>query len=257
MVLPQSCVNNGGQTSLIRLDHVPQLDQEAPLSEKALRALGLWQARAGEVVTVIDEQMTSYLARLTSLEEGSASCVPFQRLRTPVESPIQIEVYLSLPDEEGFEQVLQRLTELGVNRIVSIQSECSATQEERAARQEKSHGRAEVIRKASRQCRRAMLPELLEVHSFTEALSCAATKELKLMLHEGDTTWSLTEGFGSFKPQSVALMVGPEGGFSAEEVEQAQADGVLPVSLGPRRLRTKTAAIVAAALIQSYLGDLG
>ena len=257
MVLPQSCVNNGGQASLIRLDHIPQLDQEAPLSEKALRALGLWQARAGEVVTVIDEQMTSYLARLTSLEEGSASCIPFQRLRTPVESPVQIEVYLSLPDEEGFEEVLQKLTELGVNRIVLIKPASSATQEVPVARQEESSCWPEVVLKASRQCRRAMLPELLEVHSFAEALRCAATKELKLMLHEGDSTWSLTEGFGSFKPQSVALMVGPEGGFSAEEVEQAQADGVLPVSLGPRRLRTKTAAIVAAALIQSYLGDLG
>ena len=65
------------------------------------------------------------------------------------------------------------------------------------------------------------------------------------------------QGFGSFKPQSVALMVGPEGGFSAEDVEQAQAEGVLPVSLGPRILRTETAAMVAAALVQSYLGDLG
>jgi 16S rRNA (uracil1498-N3)-methyltransferase len=257
MVLPQSCVNNGGQASLIRLDHVPQLDQETPLSEKALRTLDLWQARAGEVVTVVDEQMTSYLVRLTSLEEGSASCVPFQRLRTPVESPVQIEVYLSLSDKEGFDQVLQKLTELGVNRIVSIKSECSATQDVGAARQESSHRWAEVIRKASRQCRRAMLPELLEVHSFSEALSCAATKELKLMLHEGDTTWSLTESFGSFKPQSVALMVGPEGGFSAGDVEQAQAEGFFPVSLGPRILHNETAAIVAAALLQSYLGDLG
>jgi 16S rRNA (uracil1498-N3)-methyltransferase len=243
MVLPQSCVNNGGQASLIRLDHVPQLDQETPLSEKALRTLDLWQARAGEVVTVVDEQMTSYLVRLTSLEEGSASCVPFQRLRTPVESPVQIEVYLSLSDEDGFDQVLQKLTELGVNVG--------------AARQEISHRWAEVIRKASRQCRRAMLPELLEVHSFSEALSCAATKELKLMLHEGDTTWSLTESFGSFKPQSVALMVGPEEGFSAGDVEQAQAEGFFPVSLGPRILHNETAAIVAAALLQSYLGDLG
>lgn len=257
MVLPQSCVNNGGHASLIRLDHAPQLDQETPLSVNALRALGLWQARAGEIVTVVDEQMTSYLARLTSLEEDSASCVPFQRLLTPVESPIQIEVYLSLPDEDGFETALQQLTELGVNRIVSIESGCSVSQDVCDARQKKSHCWPEVVRKASRQCRRAMLPEFFEVHSFTEALSCAATKELKLMLHEGDTTWSLTEGFGSFKPQSVALLVGPEGGFSANEIEQAQAEGVLPVNLGPRTLRPETAAIAAAALVQSYLGDLG
>jgi 16S rRNA (uracil1498-N3)-methyltransferase len=54
-----------------------------------------------------------------------------------------------------------------------------------------------------------------------------------------------------------AFLLRPEGGFSAEEIEQAQAEGVLPVSLGPRILHNKTAAIVAAALVQSYLGDLG
>jgi 16S rRNA (uracil1498-N3)-methyltransferase len=80
---------------------------------------------------------------------------------------------------------------------------------------------------------------------------------LKLILYEGDVSWSFTEGIGSFKPQSIALLIGPEGGFSQEEVEQAQTVGFLPVSLGPRILRAETAAIVATALAQSYLGDLG
>ena len=97
----------------------------------------------------------------------------------------------------------------------------------------------------------------MPVHTFTEALASAGSAELKLMLYEGDVSWSITEGIGSFKPQSVALLIGPEGGFSQDEVVQAQAEAFLPVSLGPRILRTETAAIVAAALVQSYLGDLG
>ena len=76
------------------------------------------------------------------------------------------------------------------------------------------------------------------------------------MLHEGETAWSFVEGFGSLRPQSVALLIGPEGGFAEEEVSLARDAGFLPVSLGPRILRTETAAIVAAALVQSYLGDL-
>jgi 16S rRNA (uracil1498-N3)-methyltransferase len=255
--LPQSCVNKGGQASLIRLDNVPQLDEETPLSAEALQALSLWQARAGEVLTVIDPQLSSYRVRLTSLDQESASCVPFQRLTMPAESLLHLEVYQSLPDKERFELVLQKLTELGVNRIVPIESQHSATLEERDSRQKQSPRWPEVINKASRQCRRAMLPELLEIHTFSEALSCAGTAELKLMLLGGDAPWSLAESFGSFKPQSVALLVGPEGGFSREEVEQAQAEGFLPVSLGPRILRAETAAIVAAAIVQSSLGDLG
>ncbi len=252
-----SCVNNGGSVSLIRLDHVPQLEVETPLSTEALSALFYWQARPGETLTVIDPEATAYRARITSLDPEHAACVPFQRLTAPVESLLRIEVYQSLPDKERFELVLQKLTELGVTRIVPLESQHSATLEERDARQKKSHRWPEVIRKASRQCRRAMLPELLPVHTFTEALACAGSAELKLMLYEGDVSWSFKEGIGSFKPQSVALLIGPEGGFSQDEVEQAQAEAFLPVNLGPRILRTETAAIVAAALVQSYLGDLG
>lgn len=251
-----SCVNNGGPRSLIRLECVPQLEAAVSLTKEALTALSLWQARPGEVMTVIDPEEAAYRARITCLEPGHASCVPFERLMSTVESALRVEVYQSLPDRERFELVMQKLTELGVDRIVPLESRHSITLEERDARQKKSHRWSEVINKAARQCRRAMLPELMAVHTFTEALFCAKSAELKLMLYEGGTSWTFTEGIGSFKPQSIALLVGPEGGFSQEEVEQAQAVGFLPVSIGPRILRTETAAIVAATLAQSYLGDL-
>jgi len=256
MALSQSCVNSGGPASLIRLDRVPRLEEEISLSATARAALTCWQARPGEVLTVIDPTTTAYRARISSVAPEHAVCVPFQRLPGPVESPLRIEVYQSLPDKERFELVLQKLTELGVARIVPLESQHSITLDERDAQQKKSHRWPDVISKASRQCRRAMLPELMPVHTFAEALAGATATELKLMLYEGDVLWSFTEGVGSFRPQSVALLVGPEGGFSPVEVADAQAVGFLPVRLGPRILRTETAAIVATALLQSYLGDL-
>ncbi len=256
MALPLSCVNNGGPASLIRLAQVPQLENETPLSPEALVALSHWQARPGETLTVIDPQATCYRARITSLDPDHAACVPFQRLTAPTESLLRIQIYQSLPDKERFELVLQKLTELGVDYIVPMESQHSSIIEERDASQKKSHRWPEVIRKAARQCRRAILPELMPVHTFTEALASAGSAELKLVLYEGDVSWSFTEGIGSFKPQSVALLIGPEGGFSQDEVVQAQAEGFLPVSLGPRILHTETAAIVAVALVQGYLGDL-
>jgi 16S rRNA (uracil1498-N3)-methyltransferase len=208
-------------------------------------------------MTVVDPEATAYRARIADLDPEQAFCVPFQRLEKPVESSLHIEVYQSLPDKERFELVLQKLTELGVARIVPLESQHSTTLEERDAQQKKSHRWPEVISRAARQCRRAMLPELLPVHTFSEALACAGPAELKLMLYEGDATWTFREAIGSFRPQSIALLIGPEGGFSTGEVEQARATGFLPVSLGPRILRTETAAMVAAALAQAFLGDLG
>jgi len=222
------------------------------LAASASEALKCWEARPGEILTVVDPQSTAYRARITSITEGT--CVPFEQLPA-AESLLHIEVLQAIPDKERFELVLQKLTELGVDRVLPVESQHSATLEERDAQQKKSHRWPDVISRAARQCRRAMLPELIAPQSFAEVVS-SNEAELKLMIYEGETAWSFVEGLGSLRPQSVALLIGPEGGFSPEEVDMAREAGFLPVSLGPRIMRTETAAIVAAALVQSYLGDL-
>lgn len=256
MDLLQSCANCGGPKSLIRLDRVPRLDVETPLSAEALVALGHWQAQPGEILSVLDPEATAYRARISCMEPGQASCVPFQRLRVSVESQLRIEVYLALPGNDYFEVLLSKLTELGVARIVPLGLQPSITPDG-DLRQEQLYRWAEIINKTSRRCRRAMLPELMPVQAFAEMLLLANSAELKLMHHEGDVSWSFREAIGSFKPQSIALLIGPEGGFSSDDVEQAQAVGFLPISLGPRTLDAETAAVVAATLAQSSLGDLG
>jgi 16S rRNA (uracil1498-N3)-methyltransferase len=251
------CVNNGGDASLVRLDEFPVLETETPLSPAALAALESWQARPGEVLTVVDPDLTGYRARVVSLEPEAPLCVPFASLDAPPESVLRITLFQALPEKERFELVLQKATELGAARLVPLQTRHSATQDEHDTPQRKSHRWPELVSRAARQCRRAMLPQLLAVTPFEEALALAVDCELKLMLYEGHTAWTVAEAVGQFNAQSVALLVGPEGGFAVAEVEQAQAAGFVPVSLGPRILRTETAAIVGIALLQSLLGDLG
>ena len=251
-----ACVNRGGANSLLRLPERPELEREIRLTAGSELALEAWQARPGEVLTVLAPDQTAYRARLTSVGKNDARCIPFECLRVLPESDLALHVYHALPDKERFELVLQKLTELGATRLVPMQTEHSLSLAERDAPQKKSHRWPEVLLGAARQSRRAMLPELFEVVSFQVALELAGQAELGLMLYEGDTHWSLTEGIGSFQPQSVALLVGPEGGFSEQERDAAQAAGILPVRLGPRILRTETAAIAAAAVVQNLVGDL-
>ena len=254
--LSQLCVNGGGPESVVVLDCLPQLGSEVRLSERALAALHHWQTRPGEILSLVDNEANTYRARITSLDPKHPACVPFEKLSLPTEHPLTIQIYHSLPERERFELVLQKTTELGVDRIVPMESRRSITLSERDSVQKKSHRWPDVVLKAARQCRRAMLPELMPVLSFERAVQLASSAELKLILYEGETFWRFTEGINSHKPHSVALMVGPEGGFASEEIQFAQKAGFLPVTLGPRILRTETAAIVATALIQSYLGDL-
>lgn len=252
-----ACINEGGPASLVRLAAVPELDTELILPSTAVEALRRWQARPGEIVTVVDPEQSYYRARLTSLETDRGRAIPFEQSLRPFESRVTVEVYQALPEKERFELILQKLTELGVARIVPYVSGRSATLEERDAGQRKSHRWPEVVRRAARQCRRAMLPELYPVVSWDEATYLASQADLKLMLFEGDAPWTLKEALNGARPDRVALFVGPEGGFTPEEVEDGRQMGFLPVSLGPRILRTETAAIVGAALLQYALGDLG
>lgn len=252
-----ACVNDGGPSSIIRLAAVPGLETETVLAEDSLPALNAWQARAGEILTVVDPGGDHYRARLTSVSTVPPRCVPFTCLDSPSESPLRIDVFHALPERERFELVLEKLTELGVARIVPMETARSTTMVERDARQRKSHRWPDLLRRAARQCRRAMLPELLAPLDFDSSLTLAARAELKLLLDSDDAPWSMHEAVGKLRPESVALLVGPEGGFSREEVARAQNAGILPVRLGPRILRTETAAIAAVTLVQGMVGDLG
>ena len=242
--------------SLIRLDCVAQAEVPSPFSAEAAAALTCWSARPGMIVTVVDAQGGMWRARLLELSEEGGILVPFYRSLRSLESPLSITVYQALPAKERFELILEKLTELGVTRIVPVVSQHSATLATRDAKQQKSHRWPEVLRRAAVQCRRAMIPELSPCLDLSEVYTDARNADLRLMLYEGEGTASLKEVLEKGGYRQVALLVGPEGGFSPEEVVAARAHGFLPITLGPRILRTETAAISAATIIQFAFGDL-
>lgn len=253
----RACVNSGGGATLIRLQTVAVSEQEAPFGTAAAAALQCWKVRTGAIVTVVDLHMQYWRARLTVLTEEGGVVIPFRKFTQPVESSLRLAVGQAIPEKERFELVLEKLTELGAGCIVPFESSRSATVVERDARQRKSHRWPEVVRRAAIQCRRAMIPELAPVCSFAEVLAEFSAAELKLLCYEGEGTWTLREALDRCRPESLAVLIGPEGGFASDEVEMARGAGFLPVSLGPRLLRTETAAIATVAVLQYALGDLG
>lgn len=249
------CENEGGVSSLVHLRHFLRLDEPYIISDPAsFEALRLWRIRPGGAFTLKDGSGTFYRARVRELSEEEATIVPFERTGNP-EAEVEIRVYQALPQKERFEWVLQKLTEIGVRRIVPFTSAHSISVQERDAAQKKSHRWPEVVRKAACQCRRALIPELGPMLSWEEMLTELESAEVKLILAENGGSWSMREALQDMNLQQVAVVVGPEGGFSDEEIECARSRGVLPVTLGARILRTETAALVGATLIQGVIGD--
>lgn len=249
-------MNSGTIESLVRLDVVAVAGVPSPLSIAAVAALRHWQARRGMIVTVVDAAGTTWRGRLAELHEEGGTVIPFQRSWRALESPLQLTVFQALPEKERFELILEKLTELGVTRIVPFVSQHSSTPAARDAKQQKSHRWPDVLRRAAVQCRRATIPALGPCLDLTSVFTAAHVAGLRLMLYEGEGTSPLKAALAGSAFQQVALLVGPEGGFAAEEVTAARIHGFLPVSLGPRILRTETAAICAATVIQFALGDL-
>lgn len=208
------------------------------------------------IVSIVDAAGEMWRARLTEVGEDGGFLVPFQRAPRSLESLLQLTVYQALPEKERFELILEKLTELGVTRIVPFVSLHSSTPEERDAKQQKSHRWPDVLRRAAVQCRRGMIPELSPCLSLTNAFVSARNADLRLFLYEGEGATSLKNILETRDGKNVALMIGPEGGFAPTEVNEARLHGFLPVSLGPRILRTETAAISAATMLQFALGDL-
>lgn len=246
------CINGGGAASLIRLDRIAEMETEMALPRDAVRAMHLWNARPGEVLTVVDVQGNRCRARVS----GDDRVVPFARLAAGRSAPL-LTVYQALPEKERFELVLEKLTELGVDRIVPFVSRRSTTLAKRDGKQKKSHRWPHILLRAAKQCRRATIPQLAPVLSWQDMLAEVGRWDRAWMLYEGATTGLLRHALQQGAGRSAALVVGPEGGFSDAEVEQARSAGIVTVSLGARILRTETAAIVGAALVQHVLGDLG
>jgi len=238
------------------LPETPRLDQDITLGPEAVAALHCWRGRVGEIFTACDPQQQEYRVRVVELNEEAVTFLPFAEIPAS-ESPLRITLLQALPEKERFELVLQKATEIGVARIVPYQSAKSSTQQERDSGQKKSHRWPNVVLRAARQYRRGEIPELSPVIGWQEALEECAEAEMSLLCYEGEGAWPLAETINKFKGHKVAVMIGPEGGFSKEEIEQARARGVQPISLGPRILRTESAAIVAAGIIQFAAGDLG
>ena len=221
-------------------------------------ALLLREPHLGEAVTVTDPSGREFRARVEALETGEARLFVFEELTPPTEPPVDLLLLQALPDKERMELIIQKATELGVKVIVPFKSRRSISLEEREARQPKAHRWQHVALRATKQCRRAYLPYVAPYCTFREALDLAEGIDLKIMLYEGERKRKMRDVLKgrSISPRRISLLVGPEGGWEAEEVREASERGFVPVGMGGRVLRTETAAIAACAILMYEWGDL-
>jgi 16S rRNA (uracil1498-N3)-methyltransferase len=232
------------------------MGKEIVLEGDPFSALLAREPLQGEIITVTDARGKEFRGRITKLGKNRAHCHIFEELREPTEPTFELVLFQALPDKERMELIIQKGTELGVKTIVPFKSKHSISLREREAIQPKAHRWQPIALKAAKQCRRAIVPWVAPYCSFEKALEQARPLELKLLLLEKEEERLAPLIRSMPPPKSIALMVGPEGGWDAGEVEQAREEGFFTVGLGGRTLRTETAAIAACAILQYEWGGL-
>ena len=166
------------------------------------------------------------------------------------QSHLQLELAIGVSRGERMDWVLQKATELGVTKITPLMTERTEVKLGGERADKKMEHWQQILISACEQCQRNILPELSEPKYFSDWLG-ACDAELKFVLHHRDN-----QGLPQNKTtQSVALLIGPEGGLDDDEIAQAITQGFSPLTLGPRVLRTETAPVAAISLVQYLWGD--
>lgn len=191
------------------------------------------------------------IARAQILEDYSARILSVSKAPPP---SCSLSLIQGLPKGEKLELVLQKGTELGVNRFLPTHMARSVGRLKPEREQKRSKRWEKIIQEAARQSGQPYLPQLQIKHSFESALT-AVDADLKLLLWE-ENNQPLDQLLPDKCPQRIVVIVGPEGGITAEEAKKAELAGYLPVSLGPRILRTETAGLAIMTILQYLYGDL-
>ena len=243
------------------LCHDQKLEEGAtiPLRKQHVRGLTARGIKVKEAFTIVDGEGTFFRASLKGMDEKGGKALVYERMGSSTESPAQITLVCAVLGRQRMMVVMQKATELGVARIVPVVSEHSVQRD--GLNHQKAHAWPNQVLRAARQCRRASLPEVLSAVDLKDALAAPYFVDASLRVYLDDRADS-GDALGERVPRAerqartIALLAGPEGGWSDAERDLLRNKDVRPLRVGGRVLRAETAVLSGLTLLQHAYGDM-
>ena len=206
------------------------------------------RAREGEEITLCDGEGMDYQCRIASLERGVLLDILSQDV-CETEPKTKITLYQGLPKADKMELIIQKCVELGVDRIVAVSTERAIVKLDKKETKKLERWQ-KIAEAAAKQSGRGKIPEIgQQVLKFKEAVAEAKELDGAIIPYEREQETGIRQFVQNFKGESVGVFIGPEGGFADEEIALAQENGITPITLGKRILRTETAGMTTTAIL--------
>lgn len=213
--------------------------------------------KIGERAEVSDGNNLQYLCCVEAYEGGQAVLEVLEEKESDTELASRLYLFQGLPKSDKMELIVQKAVELGVSAVIPVATKRSVVKLDDKKAAKKAERWRGIAESAAKQAGRGIIPEVMNVMGFQEALDFAADLDVVLIPYE------LAEGMkgtkeiirGIKKGQSVGIFIGPEGGFELEEVEKAAESGAETITLGRRILRTETAGLAMLSILMFELEE--
>ena len=208
----------------------------------------------GEEVTLLNGEGGEYVAVITRIDKKTVAVQLNEFFSRDAESPLKLTLAQGISRGEKMDYTIQKAVELGVSRIVPLLTErCNVKLDEERRQKRFQHWQSIVV-SACEQSGRNTLPEILAPQQLTSWLPSVQADQCFVLAPTADKK---LKQFSLQKNAHVVLLIGPEGGLSPQEINAAAKHDFSPLVLGPRILRTETAAVAALTALQCCFGDLG
>ena len=209
----------------------------------------------GEEVLVCDGQGRECLCAVSDVSEGQISLVVRHRQESETEAAVRVSVYMAFPKGDKLEHVIQKATELGAYEIVAFPSaRCVSRPDEKSLRKKLERWQ-KIAASAAEQSGRGLIPEVVVLSSYGEALKRAALADKAILFYENEQAVTLRMSLQTGEYRTVSLLTGPEGGLEPGEVEKARQAGLDICTLGKRILRCETAPLCALSAVMYHVGE--
>jgi len=212
---------------------------------------------AGDEVELFDGSGTGYRAQIVSADPERVCLAIAESYLLTTESPARITLAQGFLKERKMDDLIRPLTELGIHRWQPFFAARSVARPNNRGLEKRLDRWRKKAMEAVKQCRRGRIPLIEPAARLTDLLETSDGYDLKLFFWEGEPLAVDLPTASLPSSRSILAVVGPEGGFTPDEVEMAKTYDFLICGLGPRILRAETAALAACTLVQHRFGDMG